>query len=146
MAKSKDKKMQSIDEIAKAVGRMIPIMKKYLPVGEYEAYRDFLEAYKSLVARKEQMRQSYQDKAKYHRESTKKWREDNAEKNKAYQQNWLGRACTCEEKDRRNWCVIGLVKKIKPSARQTYSLECDICGAKWKSRASFCAELRQEYD
>jgi len=143
---TKTKKPQSIDEIAEAVGKMIPIMKKYLPVGEYEVYRDFIEAHKSLVARKEQQRQSYRNKAEYHRELTKKWREDNAERNKAYQKSWVGKACTCEEKDNRNWRVVGLIKKRKPSTRQTYSLECDICGAKWKSKALYCMDLRHEIE
>lgn len=142
--KEKPKNQQSLDDIAEIIGRIIPIMRKYLCVDDYEAYIDFLEAHESLLARVEKQRNQYQDKAEYYRANTKKWRKDNAERHKAYQDAWKGKPCICEEKDTHNWCVTSLVKRRKPNTPQKYTVECDICGAKWKSTASYCAELRQK--
>jgi hypothetical protein len=68
--------------------RTAQALRKYLPVGEYDVYKDFLDVCERLKAKNDSEKQRYRDKAEYHREFTKKWRRDNKERHGAYQKQY----------------------------------------------------------
>ena len=134
-----------LESLVERLGKMIPILAKHLPISEYPLFQEFLDVHNSLAFKMGKGKQRYQDNAEFYRQNTRNWRKENPDKAKAYQDQWRGKPCQCEEKDRRNWYIFGRVKKKKPSSPQNYEVICDICGASWKTRAKFCAELSEYY-
>jgi hypothetical protein len=66
----------------------IAILRKHIPLSEYDAYARFLDYYERMKAKNDAQKQQYQDKADYHRETSRKWRQDNKEKHYAYQKEY----------------------------------------------------------
>jgi hypothetical protein len=68
--------------------RTAQALRKYLPVGEYDVYKDFLDVCERLKAKNDSEKQRYRNKAEYHRGFTRKWRQDNKERCEAYQKQY----------------------------------------------------------
>ena len=139
--KAKQVEQQGQEELLKSFRKIIPLLKRYLPINEYAAYEEFLKTCDLLAARVDKQKQGYQDKAEYHREISRKWREDNKEVNATYMKRYYGKACHCEEKDKCNWHIIGIARKNKLSSSQTYLVKCDICLAEWRTKAAYCQDI-----
>ena len=77
----KDFHIETLEKTASA-------LEKYLPVMEYELYKDYLLVYEHLKAKNDREKQQYQKRADYHRETSKKWRQDNKERHNAYQKQY----------------------------------------------------------
>jgi len=142
-------KILSLDSIVESLNKVTIALERYLPIGEYALYQEYIVAFDSLVAKRDKQKQSYQNKAEYHRNITKKWRHNNKERNAIYQKQYyannpIPKACHCEDKNKDNWYVVGKVKKRgQGNAPQTYIVKYDVCEARWKTKAKYCKELRQ---
>jgi hypothetical protein len=86
------------------LGKAAYALGKYLPETEFALFKDYLRVYESLKAKNDNEKQRYQEKAEYHRAITKKWREENPEKQKRHVRNY-------QEKKR-----LELEKQKNPSA------------------------------
>ena len=80
----KDADIATLEKIAAA-------LEEYLPVKEYELYMEYLSVFENLRAKREKQSQYYQSKAEYHREASRKWRQDNKDKHDAYQKEYLAK-------------------------------------------------------
>lgn len=132
------------DYIIETLERVRIVLREYMPIREYDLYAELCSIIETLSSRRDNERKRYQDKAVYHRENTRKWRENNKERNTTYQKQWLGKPCQCQEKDMNNWHIIGKAKQLKPNIPQAYSVKCNACGAQWKTRAKYCLELEKK--
>jgi hypothetical protein len=63
-------------------------LRQYLPLGEYDLYAAYKSVFERLKAKNNTEKQKYQEKAEYHRETTRKWRRDNKERHSAYQKKY----------------------------------------------------------
>jgi len=70
------------------MGKLALALIKYLPESEYALLKEYLGVYERLKAKNDSQKQRYQDKAEYHRETTRQWRQDNKERNRAYQREY----------------------------------------------------------
>jgi len=70
------------------LGKVAFLLGKYLPTAEYDLFKEYLRIYEWLKTKNDKEKQRYNDKAEYHREATKKWRQENADKNRDYQRNY----------------------------------------------------------
>ena len=66
----RDSDIETLDKITDA-------LEKYLPISEYGLFTEYLAVYEYVKAKRERQKASYQKKAEYHREFSKKWRRDN---------------------------------------------------------------------
>ena len=66
----------------------VSLLREHMPLREYDRYAAVLDFYERMKAKNEQQKMRYQNKAEYHRENTRKWRQDNKEKHYAYQKNY----------------------------------------------------------
>jgi len=73
------------------IGDAVSLLREYMPLREYDRYAVFLDFYERMKTKNEQQKLRYQDKAEYHRENTRKWRQDNKEKHYAYQKSYRDR-------------------------------------------------------
>ena len=73
------------------LGRIALALKEYFPIKEYGLYTEYMGVYESLKAQNDLEKQRYQEKAEYHREVTRKWRQDNKERNSAYQKEYYAK-------------------------------------------------------
>jgi hypothetical protein len=67
--------------------KVVSILGEVLPDSEHELVVEYLEVYERLKAIKEREKQQYLKKAEYHRAISKKWREENPEKQKQHVRN-----------------------------------------------------------
>jgi hypothetical protein len=132
------------DSIIETLERVRIVLREYMPLREYSLYVELCDVIKTLSSRRDSERRRYQNKAEYHREYTRKWREDNRERNEAYQKQYYGKPCQCPERNMYNWCIVGKAKQLKPDSIQTYSIKCKACGAQWKTKAKYCKELKED--
>jgi len=70
------------------LGKIALAIREYFPIKEYDLYMEYIGVYESLKAKNDSEKQRYQDKAEYHRETSRKWRQDNKERHKEYQKKW----------------------------------------------------------
>ena len=70
------------------MGKIVFALGKYLPETEFELFKEYLNVYERLKAKNDKEKQSYQDKAEYHRETTRQWRQDNKERHYEYQKKY----------------------------------------------------------
>ena len=73
-------------------------LEEYLPVKKCDLYKEYLTIFEALLAKHDKQKQRYMDKAEYHRESTRQWRQNNKEKNREYQREYA-RKKAAEKKD-----------------------------------------------
>ena len=73
------------------LGEINEIFRKFVPLSEYDVYTRFMDFYERMKAQNDQQKQNYQKKAEYHREISRKWRQDNKEKNRDYQREYAKR-------------------------------------------------------
>ena len=132
------------DSIIKTLEKVRIVLREYMPIREYDTYTELCDAIEILSSRRDSERQRYQDKAEYHRENTRKWREKNKDWNKTYQKQWIGKSCHCPEKNMDNWVIVGKARKLKPNSPQTFSVKCNVCCAQWKTKAKYCKELKEK--
>lgn len=64
------------------------IMRKFIPLSEYDAYAKFLDLYERMKAKNDSQKRSYQAKAEHYRESSRKWRQENKDRNREYQRDY----------------------------------------------------------
>jgi hypothetical protein len=131
------------DSIIETLEKVRAVFREHMPLREYDTYAELCDVIETLSSRRDGERQRYQDKAVYHREITRKWREDNKERNKAYRKQWSGNPCQCQEKNMDNWRIVGKAKQLKPDSPKTYSVKCNACGAQWKTKAKYCRKLKE---
>jgi hypothetical protein len=67
---------------------VISAMEKYFPIREIGLFNQCVDILERLKAIDAKSKQRYQDKAEYHREATRKWRQDNKAKHAAYQKQY----------------------------------------------------------
>jgi len=70
------------------LGEINEIFRKHVPLSEYDVYTRFMDFYERMKAQNDLQKQQYQEKAEYHREKTRRWRQDNKERNKEYQREY----------------------------------------------------------
>jgi len=74
-------------------------LEEYLPVKKYDLYKEYLTIFEALLAKHDKQKQRYMDKAEYHRENSRKWRQENKEKHYAYQKEYLAKKRAEKEAD-----------------------------------------------
>lgn len=50
-----------------------------------------------------------------------------------------GKVCSCKEKDKSNWTLIGYTKGKSIGG----VVQCDICNAQWNTKAKYINELKK---
>jgi len=73
------------------MGKIVFALGKYLPSTEFELFKEYLNVYERLKAKNDQEKQRYQEKAEFHRETSRQWRKDNKERNNQYQKDYNAR-------------------------------------------------------
>jgi len=96
----KNSDIETLGKVALALKEYLPIGEIKLSVGEvnitltvenapeHDLYNEFLSVYEGLKVKNDKRNKGYQEKAEYHREATRKWRQENKERYKAYQKEW----------------------------------------------------------
>jgi len=80
------------------LGEIAAILREYIPLKEYDLYAKYLAYYERMKDQNDKQKQHYQDNAEYHRENTRKWRQENKDRNYAYQKEYLAKKRTEKNK------------------------------------------------
>ena len=76
------------------------LLEEYLPIKDYGLYIEYLDVLESVKAKKEKQSQTYQAKAEYHREISRKWRQENKERHNKYQKEYLAKKRAKKQDDK----------------------------------------------
>ena len=98
------------------LGKVAYALGKYLPETEFALFKDYLRVYETLKEKNDREKRRYQKKAEYHRMATKKWREENPEKQRQHVKNYQEKKCLERERQENRSAWGASVVNYSPEA------------------------------